>query len=475
MFRVESLKKYFGGRLLFEDVSFSIHDGEKVGLVGCNGSGKSTLLKILAGRLEPDGGTIIGLCSDRVLSLSATADDFAHEALSGGELARKAISPMFFEEHDLLLMDEPTNNLDLESINWLEKIIERYSQTLIIASHDRAFLDRVTTRTLVIDQAGSRIVSYSGNYSFYVEKKKSDDALAMRQFEVQDRKVRQLERDIAAQKQRALKTESTTTHDHYRRKAKKVAKKAKARQTRLTHIVESQQLEKPRFIDNSMRLVLSEGTPSRKLWMHAQNVGVSCGGRRILDSISLEIFSADRLGFVGPNGVGKSTLLNVLTGKLMPETGTVWINPTVKIGYLSQLRELSGFQQFRIDETSTSVLDFISSFAKSAALMKLSDSELRTFLHGFQFADDEVFTPLNALSWGERTKLCLAAFMLADYDVLVCDEPTNHLDIDTIGVLERALQQFRGTLLIVTHDRAFLDSLNADALMRIESRRLVSV
>lgn len=503
MFRVESLTKYFGGRLLFSDVSFSVHDGEKVGLIGSNGSGKSTLLKILAGLLEPDDGRVIGLSPDRVLFVSAVGDgcdvhyDTGKElalsggdvalyggelALSGGELARKCLAPMFYVDHDLLLMDEPTNNLDVESIRWLESVVARHKQTVIIASHDRAFLDRVTTRTLVIDDVGSRIISYSGSYSFYVNKKQEDDAYAMRQYEVQERKIRQLELDIAAQKQRALKTEMATTHDHYRRKAKKVAKKAKAREARLTHIIESQKIEKPRVKDNSMRLVLSERTLTRKLWIHVRNAGVARGGKELLDPVNLEIFSGDRIGIVGSNGVGKSSLLKVLTGQLEPASGNVWINPTVKIGFLRQLREWpiedvddgngNGGEELTTLESSC-VLDFAMRFARSSdASKELDDTEVRTFLDGFQFRADEVFTPLHALSWGERTKLCLAAFMLAEYDLLVCDEPTNHLDIETMQVLERALQQFGGTLLVVSHDRSFLDAINLDVVYRIENQLL---
>lgn len=391
----------------------------------------------------------------RDLGLSA-AIDFTRDlsTLSGGQLTKLALARVLLQEADLLLLDEPTNNLDTASLQWLEKALTECASACLIVSHDRHFLDQITTRTLVIDPQTAAMADYGGNYSFYRLRQQQEVARQWREYEVQQRKIRRLTEDVRAVKQQAEATENSTVNDYLRGRSKKVAAKAKAREHRLTRMIEHEKIDKPRDGEQTrMRLNLQGRRQYDSPLIVAQEVGFGYE-HQILVQATFEVVGSARILLSGNNGCGKSTLLKLITGQLEPDSGAIVRKPTAKICYLPQQQEtLTG---------DLSALDFLRAQTEPGGHNWASDAHLRTFLHRFQFSGDQVFNPVARLSRGERTKLMLAAFMAAQPDLLIMDEPTNHLDLPTVELLEEALQHFQGALLFVSHDRYFIERIQPD-------------
>ncbi len=547
MLRVSDLRRYYGERLLFENVSFEISAGEKVGLVGANGSGKTTLLKMLSGLLDADHGsfraygdptiaylpqhmeeyddtTSVGeylvaefhearrsltqlqnnlqdqnekWCSERYMKAFdrfERAGGYALEehlesileglqmkhvelhrsinSLSGGERTRVALARVLLMRADILLLDEPTNNLDLAGLEWLERTLANCDSSCLIVSHDRTFLDRVTTRTLEIDPVTSQITNYSGNYSWYKLRKRQDEERQLRQFKEQQTKIKRLTEDIRAVKYQAIVTEKSTQNDYIRGRAKKVAAKAKAREARLTRMIEVEKIEKPRVTEQP-KFSLHGHLQYTSNLIQAEDLSYTIQGNQILTGLNFDVVGSSRIALTGDNGSGKSTLLKLFIGELTPTAGSLHKKPELRIGYLPQHQKNLPNDQ-NVLECFKTLLEANTEQPTRASNTvhhrNLSDSDIRTLLHRFQFARNDVFKKVNILSRGERTKLILATFMASNVDLLVMDEPTNHLDMETIECLEQALNSFKGALIVVSHDRYFLENLSPDCFWHLETK-----
>lgn len=418
-------------------------------------------------QFEAAGGYAFDAKLDQVLSeLGMSAIELSRQlsSLSGGQLTKLALARVLLQESDLLLLDEPTNNLDQASLAWLEKSIHGCRSACLIVSHDRRFLDQITDRTLVIEPESASIMDYRGNYSFYRLRREQEIERQRREYEVQQRKIRRLTDDVREVKQQAEATENSTVNDYLRGRSKKVAAKAKAREYRLTRMIEHEQIEKPRSVER-MRLRL-EGRPQfdsplitgRDITYSFPASHERCQNPEaphlLLERLNFEIVGSARILLSGPNGSGKTTLLKLITGQLLPAEGIVVRKPTLTACFLPQQQESLVNDQ--------NALEFfrgqVDSHRPNPRFNK--DTDVRTFLHRFQFAGNQVFEPIANLSRGERTKLLLATFMAINPDLLILDEPTNHLDLATAELLEEALAQFKGALLLVSHDRYFVERIN---------------
>ncbi len=382
--------------------------------------------------------------------------------LSGGQKSRLALARVLIDDADLLLLDEPTNFLDRQALEWLETALSKKRAACIIVSHDRRFLDKLCTRTLEIDTTSSRIFDYSGNYSFYKQYKEAEEARQWREYNIQQRKLKRLTEDIRQVKEQASNTENRTVNDYIRGRAKKVAAKAKARETRLNHMLEKEKIEKPVGRGPGMRIDLAGCKLYDSCLISAENLCFSFdagGGNLFFESLNLELKGSARIVLSGNNGSGKSTLLDLLLGLKTPLSGKLYRKEGLSFCFLPQM--------LGQNNEETTVLEFLSEMLKNASDPKLNDRELRGLLHRFEFARDDSHKQLRFLSMGERVKLNFAAFMALKPDLLVLDEPTSHLDLQAIEKLEEALCNYKGAFIVVSHDRYFIDAIEATYQWRI--------
>ncbi|MBE9137502.1 ABC-F family ATP-binding cassette domain-containing protein [Nodosilinea sp. LEGE 07088] len=502
LFTLRSATKDFGIKEILRDASFSLDEGDKVGLIGTNGSGKSTLLKMIAG-LEPfDGGDFwvnpgakvvylpqqpdfeadhtvleqvfadageqmalireyedishhmaqgtgdadalmaqLSAVSEKIaaadawdLETNAKAilsrlgiDDFDAKVgdLSGGYRKRVAIAAALLSDPDALLMDEPTNHLDAESVEWLQSYLSGFRGALLLITHDRYFLDQVTNRILEIDRGD--LYGYAGNYSYYLEKKALAEAA-----------------DQSSQKKHA---------GVLRRELEWLKRGPKARSTkqkaRIDRIGDMQNRE---FKASLGKVDISTvGRRIGKKVIELEHVSKCYEGKTLFKDFTYAFAPDDRIGIIGPNGVGKSTLMNVITGRLEPDTGTVDIGSTIHIGYFDQHSE------DLFANPSQRVIEYLK---ETAELVTTSDGSVITasqMLERFLFTSNQQYSPLEKLSGGERRRLFLLRVLLSAPNLLILDEPTNDLDVQTLGVLEEYLEEFNGCVIVVSHDRYFLD------------------
>ena len=381
--------------------------------------------------------------------------------LSGGQRTRVGLARLLVADPDLLLLDEPTNRLDITALEWLEKFLRDYRGAAIIVSHDWAFLDATVSRILELDDKTHRVTEYAGNYSDYVDAKEREREKHWAAWKDQQEEIRRIEQDIAHTKAQAQHTEQKTNDDKLRRYAKKVAQKAKAREARLRRYLESQErVEKPQ---RSWQMKLEFGAMPRggQIVVALEDVGFAFQAEiRFLDPTplrfggfqengflfrhaNLTLQHGERIALIGPNGSGKTTLLRVIAGELAPTEGSAHIGANVRIGYMPQ-------EQETLDANATPL-------SLIRALAPLDETAARHLLHFFLFEGDEVFTRVGALSYGERARLLLARLAVSGANGLLLDEPINHLDIPSRARFQAALDAFPGTILIATHDRAFID------------------
>ncbi|MEM6755054.1 MAG: ABC-F family ATP-binding cassette domain-containing protein, partial [Cyanobacteria bacterium P01_C01_bin.38] len=515
---LQSVKKDFGIKEILKDASFSLSADEKVGLIGTNGSGKSTLLKMIAGMEPIDGGEIIVNPGAKVIylpqqpdldeSLTVLEQIFADSSeqmnlvreyeeisdklaknpednqllsrlgevtqrmdilgawevetnakiilsqlgitdfdakigtLSGGYRKRIALATALLSEPDLLLMDEPTNHLDADSVEWLQSYLNRRNGALLLITHDRYFLDKVTNRIIEIDRGD--FYTYSGNYSYYLQKKAEAE-------------------ESAASSQRKFKGVLRRELEWLKRGPKARSTKQKARIDRIS------EMRATEFKQTQGKVEIS--TASRRIGkkvIEVNNVSKSYGEKILFQDFTYEFSPEDRVGIIGENGAGKSTLINIITGREQPDTGEVDIGSTVYIGYFDQHSE----ELIGAANDSQRVIDYIkqegAEFIETADGTRISASQM---LERFLFPPNQQYAPINKLSGGEKRRLFLLRILMSAPNVLILDEPTNDLDVQTLAVLEDYLEDFKGCVIVVSHDRYFLDR-TIDRIFAFEDKKI---
>lgn len=464
---IEHLTKSYTERLLFDDTAFSINEGEKVGLIGINGTGKSTLLKIVAGLEEPDDGSVVRrrnlyvrylpqipvfTAGDTVLDaivrdnqdephfssreeIEASAKniltrlgiyDFDEkvEHLSGGQRKRVALTSVLLSTADLLILDEPTNHLDSEMADWLEEYLKKFRGALLMITHDRYFLDSVTNRIVELDKG--KLYSYQTNYEGFVKLKAERIDMAV----ASERKRQTILRTELAWMQRGARARSTKQKAHIQR------------------YEALRDMDAPEF-DKEVEM---ESISSRlgRTTVEVKDLCKAYGNKVLLKDFTYIFLKNDRVGIIGPNGSGKSTLMKMIAGWVQPDSGTIEIGQTVKIGYFSQENEA-------MDE-NLKVIDYIRNVAEYVQTKDGSISASQ-MLERFLFPGSVQYTTISRLSGGEKRRLYLLQILMDAPNVLLLDEPTNDLDIRTLTILEDYLDNFQGIVITVSHDRYFLDRM----------------
>ncbi|MBQ9944014.1 MAG: ABC-F type ribosomal protection protein [Clostridia bacterium] len=513
---VQNLQKSFGGNVVLKDVSFVLQDHQRMGLVGVNGCGKSTLLKILAGLEYADGGSFslnkgmtfgymeqqfavngdktvydvlkdvfipvfameeklrqmeidmastqsetelkrLGDSYERLNFLFEQADGYAWQSsiagvlaglgfekhqwdqpahlLSGGELTRLCLAKLLLQKPDLLLLDEPTNHLDLEALNWLEKYLSEYKGAVIVVSHDRYFLDHICTH--ITELLLGTAETYTGNYSAYMPQRAERFETRMRAWEQQQRFIAREEAIIARYKS-------------FNRE--KSIKAAESREKRLEKV---ERLERPED-EHQVRFSFHAKRRTGDDVLAVRDYEKGFDGRTLFSNVHFDLRAGDRVALLGPNGIGKSTLLRCLVGELNADKGFVRWGANVDVGYYDQKQSTLHPDKTVLDE----VWD---------QFPRMDQSEVRGALGLFLFTGEDVFMPIHTLSGGEKGRVALTKLMLQKDNLLLLDEPTNHLDMDSREVLEDALENFEGTILAVSHDRYFINRFANRVLVLSES------
>lgn len=468
----------FGGPLLLDKVNLQIESGEWVGLLGRNGMGKSTLLKLVNGDISPHSGniarqqnlraaylpqevpqnltgTVLEIVSkgieaplqsmdeehqwqsqlqiQQVISRMQLDPEAKFELLSAGLKRRVLLARGLANKPDLLLLDEPTNHLDINAIDWLETFLKRWGGTLLFVTHDRVFLQRLTTRIVELDRG--KLFDWNCDYSTFIQRKEA-------MLEAEENQNANFDKKLAQEEQWIRKgIEARRTRNEGRVRAlKRLRDERRERRERV----------------GKVNMQIQEEQRSGRLVIEAENVSYSFDDKIIIQNFSTTIQRGDKIGIIGPNGSGKTTLLRLLMGELAPKEGSVRHGTNLDVAYFDQLRA-------QLDE-SKSVLDNVGQ-GRDTITINGKPRNLIGYLEGFLFTRDRVHAPISALSGGERNRLLLARLFAQPTNLLILDEPTNDLDIDTLEVLEDLLLDYAGTLLLVSHDRAFLNNLVTSTLV----------
>lgn len=465
---VENLTKSFGDKLLFDNISFGINAGQKTALIARNGYGKSTLLNILTGKTLQDGGKVTFRGDVRMAYLPQQPDllpqqtvrGFVYSAqrpehedewtfeqrieeivsrfrlddkldqpmrlLSGGEQKKVALSRILIDDTNLLLLDEPTNHLDIQMIEWLEDFLSRQKLAILMVTHDRYFLDNVCRDIYEIDN--SRLYHYRGTYDYYLQKKAE----------------RQHNERVEVEKAKSL---YRTELDWMRRMPQARGTKAQAR---IDAFYELEQKAHTRFDDSRPQLAVKTERIGGKI-LEMYNVTKSYDGVKMVDDFGYVFKKGEKIGIVGPNGVGKSTFLNLLTEQMRPDSGRVIVGQTIQFGFYTQ-----GGMSARPD---VRVIDLVKEVAERIELDGGKEMSAHQFLSYFGFDDTTQYNYFGNLSGGEKRRLYLLRVLMANPNFLILDEPTNDLDIFTLEILEQFLKDYKGCLVIVSHDRSFMDHI----------------
>ncbi|BEP27928.1 ribosomal protection-like ABC-F family protein [Helicovermis profundi] len=503
------LTKNFGTIPVLKDISFSINEGDKVGLIGNNGAGKTTLFKILINKLSYDSGdifynknltvgyleqelkfsindTLYEYCKSTFKEILAIAEkisklehtiseygqknldppkdvfetysnlvdeftlkegysyeskikgvlrgigfndeDFFRNAneLSGGQKSKLNLAKLLLSSPDILLLDEPTNHLDIESVTWLENFISKYKGTVILISHDRFFLNQVVTK--IFELENKSLLEHEGSYSEFIRFKKELYITKLREFEKQDKDIKKQEEII-----RRFKGHGT----------EKLAKRARSREKQLEKI---ELVEKPTIINEKTKLNLVSTTDSGYDVLKVKELSKSFGEKQIFNSVTFDVYKGDKIGIIGANGVGKTTLFKILTNSLTSSDGEISIGHNVTCGYYDQ-------EQLNLNEKNNLIEEI------SDLKPMFSVTQIRTLLGSFLFKNDDVFKKISNLSGGEKGRISLLKLMLNNSNFLLLDEPTNHLDISSKEALESAILNYNATVLTISHDRYFLNKV----------------
>ncbi len=504
--RLRNIHLAFGGPELLSGASLNLEKGERVCLVGRNGTGKSTLLKVVSGLIKPDNGEVesspgtkiawleqevpkdaqgsiyhvvasglgdvgnliqrfhelteamangedsafnelekvqkeLEACDgwtlqqrvDTVLSRLTLDGDALFEAQSGGMKRRVLLARALVQEPDILLLDEPTNHLDIDSINWLEEFLLQYPNCVLFITHDRAFLSKLATRIVDLDRG--QLTSWPGNYDTYLQ-----------------RKAEALEAEEAewARFDKKLAQEEVWIRQGI--KARRTRNEGRVRSLQAMRNERAQRRER----QGTMKANIQQAEISGKKVIEAKHIHVEFDGRTIIDDFSTLVQRGDRIGIIGPNGIGKSTLLQVLLERLKPNSGSVELGTNVQIAYFDQLRA-------QLDE-ELSVRENVGQGSDQVTINGQS-KHIMGYLQDFLFSPERAHTPVRALSGGERNRLLLAKLFTQPSNLLVLDEPTNDLDIETLELLEELVSQYEGTILLVSHDRAFINNIVTSSIV----------
>ncbi len=509
---VESLSWGRGTNIILENVSFSLEEGDKLGIIGVNGCGKSTLFKLITGEYTPDSGNVFiskdktvgiltqdgafeesSLCGESVIEQmyaafpelirkeeriaelekflrentvhdekydSATAEytelyakfiadggmefrgrcasilkkmgfledmqSLSVKALSGGQRTRLALAKQLCREPDVLLLDEPTNHLDIETLAWLESFLSQYKKNVLIVSHDRYFLDKITNKTLHIEHHHAKL--YDGGYTKSMEQRKIDREIEERRYKNQQKEIARQEAYIA--QQRAWNREKNIIA-------------AESRQKALDRMVK---LEAPKNDPRGIKMSFSKGSESGNEVLAVKNLSKAFDEKKLFSDISFLVKRREKVFIVGANGCGKSTLIKMLLGKISPDDGWIETGYNVEIGYYDQENQNLDMRKTVLDELWDTYPN-------------MTETEIRNTLAAFCFRGEDIFKQVSVLSGGERARLTLSKLILSKINLLILDEPTNHLDISSREALEQALENYDGTIITVSHDRYFIDKL----------------
>ena len=468
--RLADVELTFGGTPIFTGVTFTLAKGERAALVGRNGAGKSTLMKLVTGQHEPDAGELWSQPSTDVsvveqepdLSAYSTVLDYAAQktdepwmaeaelglfgidpgadpnTLSGGQIRRAALARAFAEDPDILLLDEPTNHLDVPMIETLESRLNSFPGAVLLVSHDRRFLENVTTTTLWLRQG--KVWKSPRGYAHF------DDWAAS--VEAEEEKHLQKLKTHLKEEQHWLARGVTA------RRKRNMGRLAKLKELRAEHAKQRALLNEAK---STAGLSAESGDSQSRKVLEAFGLSKSFGDLVIAKDLSLRILKGDRIGVVGPNGVGKTTLLKLLLGELQPDTGSVKTAQNLTVTYLDQTRETL--------KPSDTLWEALAPQGGDAVMVQGQSKHVAAYAKDFLFSPEQLRQPVSALSGGERNRLTLAIALAKPADVLVLDEPTNDLDMQTLDLLEEMLSEFDGTLILVSHDRAFLDSIVTSCLV----------
>ena len=498
------ISKAYGTDEILRDVSFVLNEREKMAVVGINGAGKSTLLKIIAGELSADSGQVIkpkdvtigylsqqqdlksgNTVKDEVMSVKADVlelersmrrceeemkclegeelekmltvynrlthefeqkngyalrsevngvlkglgfggEDFGAtvDTLSGGQKTRVALSKLLLSQPDIIMLDEPTNHLDMRSVEWLEFFLAGYKGAVIIVAHDRYFLDRIATKVLEIENCRGRV--YTGNFTAYSEKKKAVRADELKAYLNQQKEIEHQEKVIA------------TLRSYNREKS---IKRAESREKMLDKI---ERLERPTELDDKMNIRFQPCSESGNDVLDVKGLSKGFDGNVLFDNVEFLVKRGDRVGIIGDNGTGKTTLLRIICGRLAPDKGSYRLGTNVKIGYYDQ--------EHHVLDPDNTIFEEISD-----AYPDMDNTRIRNLLAAFLFKGDDAFKLIRDISGGEKARVSLAKLMLSDANLLILDEPTNHLDIVSKEILEEAVSGYGGTVIFVSHDRYFIN------------------
>lgn len=498
-----NISKAYGIDEILEEISFTVNAQDKVGLIGVNGAGKTTLMKILMGIESKDSGDIFiskdmttgYLEQNTNLNISESAFDYCEEVfkdvfeieqemrrleqlmvedhsqsvldeysflqekfetldgysissrirgvlnglgfsdeeyikpinqLSGGQKSRVGVARLLLKRPDILLLDEPTNHLDISAIKWLEEFLKNYPGTIIMISHDRYFLDQITTRIFEIEDG--TLAAYTGNYSQFISQKKMLFEAELKKYESQ---------------QKELNKQETLIRKFKERGTEKLAKRARSREKRLAHM---EVMTQPKLFRTHFKIDLKSGISSGKEVLMAKSLAKSYGEKNVFHDVFLEVYKGDRIGLIGPNGVGKTTLFKILLGQLSFDEGELTLGHHVYPGYYDQEMNTLTLENTVLEEIHDDN-------------PQLSLTEVRSLLGAFLFSGDDIEKYVHQLSGGEKGRLTLLKLMLSTSNLLFLDEPTNHLDLYAKETLEEALNSYDGTMITISHDRYFLNKI----------------
>ncbi|MBY0122793.1 Vga family ABC-F type ribosomal protection protein [Bacillus sp. S/N-304-OC-R1] len=456
LLKAHHIKYYVQDRLLLDLDQLEIHRKDRIGLVGRNGSGKTTLIKILAGVLAPEEGKINHhIKCDLIPQLKRT-----DTVKSGGEITQEYINKALIKDSGLLFADEPTTHLDTDHIEWLEKKLDQWNGAFMIVSHDRAFLDALCTKIWEINEG--KIKEYTGNYSSYIEQKELERKQEKMAYEIYEKQKSQLENALKLKEQKAERATKapkrvsnseariTGAKPYFAKKQKKLQQTAKALETRLEKL---EKVEKVKELPPLKMNLPNEENIKDKIILRVQEVAGMIGDRILWKGISFNVRGGDKLAIIGPNGSGKTTFVK----KIMKQEQGITLSPSVKMGYFSQ--------NLNILDVEKSIIENIQSTSQQ------DETLIRTVLARMHFFRDEVYKPVDVLSGGERVKVALAKLFLSDINMLILDEPTNFLDMEAVEALEGLLQEYRGTIIFVSHDRRFIEKL-ATRILAIRDEKM---